>query len=89
MKYFIWLLSSINLYFGFYFLLNVLNILQSSKYGKGATLVMALLLLTMGFGAFYISIAKNNQKLALLLGFGPWILVILFMLFTMLTSDYK
>lgn len=89
MKYFIWLISSVNIYFGFINLLNALNILQSSKYSKTATIVFALLFLTMGIGAFYLSIIKNNQKLGLLLSFGPWVLAILFMFIVMLTSDYK
>ncbi len=89
MKYCVWLLSVVNIYFGFYNLLNVLNILDSSKYSKSATFFFALIFLTMGLGAFYLSIIKHNQKTALLLTIGPWILALLFLFIVMLTSDYK
>lgn len=89
MKYIVWLISAINIYLGIHCLLNVLHILQNSKYSQGATALYAILFLGMGIGGFYFSIACNNQKLALLISIGPWILALLFLLFTLLTSDYK
>ena len=89
MKYFVWIISSINVYLGFINFLNVIHVLQSSKYSKTATVVFAILFLGMGIIGFYISIVQHNYKLALLIGFGPWVLALLFLLFNMLTSDYK
>jgi len=89
MKYLVWLISAINIYLGIHCLLNALHILQNSKYSQGATALYAILFLGMGIGGFYFSIAGSNQKLALLISIGPWILALLFLLFTLLTSDYK
>lgn len=89
MKYFIWFISSIDLYFGIHGLLNAMNILHNSKYSQSATKVFAALFLLMGIGGFYFSIFKPSLKLALSVALGPWLLALAFLLITMLTSDYK
>lgn len=89
MKYIIWLISSINIYLGFNCLLNVLHILQTSKYSQGATIVFAVLFLSLGIAGFYLSIFKAEYKMALIISIGPWLLSLLFLLFNMLTGDYK
>ena len=89
MKYFIWLISLVNVYFGITSLLNVFHILQNSKYSQASTAFFAVLFLCLGFGGFYFSILKTSYKLALLIGLGPWVISLILLLITMLTSDYK
>ncbi|MEO5564299.1 MAG: hypothetical protein ABIR18_12715 [Chitinophagaceae bacterium] len=89
MKYFTWIISAINIYMGLRFFLNAVHVLQTSKYAQSSNVVFAILFLTMGIGAFYLSIAKKNDSIALLLSVGPWVLAVLFLLFNMLASDYK
>jgi hypothetical protein len=89
MKFLTWAISAVNIYFGIYFFLNVIHVLQSSKYSQTATLVFAILFGCMGAGSLYILLMKNNLKLALLLGIGPWVLSLIFLLINMMTGDYK
>ena len=89
MKVLVWIVSILNIYLGIRSFLNVINVLQDSKYSQGATAVFAALFLGMGIFGLYFSLVKNNYKLALLVEVGPWILALLFLLFTMLTSDYR
>jgi len=83
------LIAVLNVYIGIRFLLNVLHILQTSKYSKTATLVYAVLFLGMGLAGLYFSFFKPDNKLALWIGIGPWALALIFLLINMLTGDYK
>jgi hypothetical protein len=89
MKYIVWLLSSINIYFGATCLLNVLHILNDSKYSQGATVVFAIVFLCMGVGGFYYSIHNHQYKIAMLISIGPWIISLLFLLINMLFGNYQ
>ena len=89
MKYLVWIISSINILFGFNCLLNVLHILQNSKYSQGSTKVFAVIFLLMAAGGFYFSTVKVNLKLGLLIALGPWLVSLVFLLVNMMTSDYK
>jgi hypothetical protein len=89
MKFVIWILSVINIYLGSRNFLNVIHVLQDSKYSQSATTVFAILFLGMGIAGLYFSLVKNNYKLALIVEVGPWILALLFLVFNMMTSDYK
>jgi hypothetical protein len=89
MKYLVWLISAVNVYFGLRCLLNVIGVLQTSKYSQTATTIFAVLFLTMGGAGFYFSIAKTDYKLALLIGFGPWILSLVVLFITMVTSNHQ
>jgi hypothetical protein len=89
MKILFWLLCAFNIYQGLYFFLNVVHLLDSSKYSAKATFVFALLFLAMSAGGIYYALGKNNYRMALLLGLGPWVLGLVFLLFNMLFSDYK
>lgn len=77
------------MYFGINCVLNVMHILHNSKYSESATKVFAVLFLCMGIGGFYFSVFKPVFKLALGIALGPWMLSLVFLLITMLTSDYK
>ncbi len=84
-----WIISSINVYTGTRFMLNVLHVLQTSKYSKTATLIYAILFLGMGLAGIYFSFFRQDIKLALWIGIGPWTLALLFLFINMLTGDYK
>ena len=89
MNYFIWILSAINIYFGLKNFLNAIHVLQDSKYSQNSTVVFAILFLGMGIGGLYLFFIENNIKLALFVEIGPWVFALLFLLFTMVTSDYN
>lgn len=89
MKVLVWLISAVNVYFGLRCLLNVIGVLQTSKYSQTTTVIFTILFLGLGAAGFYLSIMKHDQKMALLVAFGPWVLALVVMLFTMLTSRYQ
>ena len=89
MKYIIWIISSVNIYVGLRSFLNAIHVLNTSKYSQTATVLFAILFLTMGGAGLYLLIMKNNTKLALLVSIGPWVIALLFLLFNMMTQDYK
>jgi len=88
-KILIGLISAVNLYIGLRFFLNVIHVLDTSKYSKTATAIYAIIFLTMGVLALYFSFIRSDNKIALWIGIGPWIIILVFLLITMLTSDYK
>jgi hypothetical protein len=89
MKYIIWILSAINSYLGAINFLNIIHVLHDSKYSQSATTVFAILFLGMGIAGLYFSLVKHNYKMALLAEVGPWIFALLFLVFNMMTGDYK
>ena len=89
MKFIVWLISAVNLYFGLRCLLNAVGILQTSKYSQATTVIFAVLFLGLGAAGFYFSITKNNPKLGLLIAFGPWVLAALVLFITMVTSKQQ
>jgi len=89
MRILVWLLSTLNLYFGSRCLLNAIHVLHTSKYSQTTTVIFAVLFLGLGAAGFYCTIARNDPKLGLLIALGPWILGLLLLLITMLTSNYQ
>ena len=89
MKYFVWLLSAINLWFGARSFLNAIGVLQTSKYSQATTWIFAILFLALGAAGFYLTIVRHNDKLGMLVAFGPWVLAIVVLFITMLTSNYQ
>ena len=89
MKYFVWIISAINLYFGLRCALNAVGLLQTSKYAQGTTIIFAVLFLALGAAGFYFSIARSNPKLGLLIAFGPWVLAALVLFVQMTTSSHQ
>jgi hypothetical protein len=89
MKFLAWLISAVNVYFGLRNFLNAIHVLQTAKYSQTTTVIFAILFLGLGAAGFYVSIFQGNQKLALLLGFGPWVLTVVILFFAMITGDYK
>ncbi len=89
MKYIVWILCSVNFYLGLRSFLNAIHVLQTSKYSQTATVLFAILFLSMGGAGLYLSIIKSNARLALLVSIGPWLIALLFLLLNMMTQDYK
>jgi hypothetical protein len=89
MRYVVYILSVINLYAGARFLLNALGILQTSKYSQGSNVFFAITLITAGVVAMYVSIARQNHSLALLIDASLWILTLLLLVANMIFGDYK
>lgn len=89
MKYLVVLLSAINLYFGGRCFLNFVGVLQTSKYSRGATGVFAVLFIGLGALGCLLALVKGDVKLGLLIAVGPWILGLVILLFSMLTSSYQ
>ena len=71
MKYLVWLLSAANLWFGGRSFLNAIHVLQTSKYSPRTDWVFAVLFLGLGVAGFYVSIARHNPKLGLVVAVGP------------------
>jgi hypothetical protein len=89
MKYLIWLICAVNVYFGLRCFLNAIHVLHTSKYSQATTVIFAVLFLGLGAAGFYFSIFKPHLKLALLIGFGPWVLAVVVLFITMVTSKYQ
>ena len=89
MKWMAWVITLLNIYFGLYFLLNAFNILKSSKYSTTSNIVFAIVFLLMSGFAIYFLWNKADYKNALIAAGGPWLISLLFLLYTMLTGDYK
>ncbi len=83
------LISALNIYLGMRFFLNVIHVLDTSKYSKTATAIYAIVFLTMGVLGMYFSFIKSDTKIALWIGIGPWIIILVFLLINMLTGDYR
>lgn len=89
MKYFVWLISALNVYLGLRCFLNAIHVLHTSKYSQGTTWVFAILFLGLGAAGFYFTIAKHDPRLGLLIGFGPWVLSIVVLFISMITGRYQ
>lgn len=63
--------------------------LQTSKYSRTATALFAVLFLGMGIAGYFLTLARSDVRLGLLIAVGPWILGLVILLLTMLTSSYQ
>ena len=89
MKFFVWLISAVNVYFGLRCFLNAIHVLHTSKYSQTSTVIFAILFLGLGVAGFYVSIFQGNPKLALLISFGPWILGFVILFISMVTGKQQ
>jgi hypothetical protein len=75
MKYFVWLMSAINLCIGLRCFLNAIHVLHTGKYSQTATVIYAILFLSLGAAGFISSSSKETQNLpcssALAPGYWP------------------
>ena len=89
MKYFAWLISAVNVYFGLRCFLNAIGVLQTSKYSQTSTVIFAILFLGLGVAGFYVSIYHGKSGLSLLISFGPWVLAFVILFVSMLTRKHQ
>jgi hypothetical protein len=89
MKFLVWLICAVDVYLGFRCFLNAIHVLHTSKYSQTTTVIFAVLFLGLGAAGFYFSIFKSNPQLALLIAFGPWVLALVVLFITMITSNYQ
>lgn len=87
MKYLVWVISGINLYFGFRAFLNAIHVLQTSKYSQATTVVFAILFLGLGAYGVYAARTNVNPRTGLLIGIGPWVLALAVLFITLVTSN--
>lgn len=59
MKYLVWLISSVNVYFGLRCFLNAIHVLKTSKYSQGTTVLFAVLFLGLGAAGFYFTLQPS------------------------------
>ena len=88
-KYLASFMSAINLYWGMDCLLNVVGLLGTSKYSQAATAIFAVLFLGLGAAGLYVTVVRKRAGLGLLVSIGPWILGIVVLFITMMTSSYQ
>ena len=79
----------IDAYIGIRFLLNVLKILQTSKYSQAATLLYAIVFIGLAIAGLYVLFGKNNLKLSLWISVAPWFIILIFLFLNMIFGDYK
>jgi len=89
MKYLAIIIALLNLYIGFRFLLNVINVLQTSKYSKRSNLIFALLFLGLGGIGIYYTFFAVNYSIASIVGAGPWAIGLFILLINLVSEDYK
>ncbi len=89
LKIFSFSLLALDAYIGTRFLLNVLHVLQTSKYSKTATLIYAIVFLSLAAFGFYTLFVKDNLKLCLWISIAPWAVLLLLLFLNMLFGDYK
>jgi uncharacterized membrane protein len=81
-------LLCLDAYLGVRFLLNVLQILQTSKYSQSATLIYAIVFIGLAGAGFYFLFGKDNVKLSLWISIAPWFVILAFLLVNMIFGDY-
>lgn len=86
MKYLVLILSAGNLYLGTRCFLNVIGVLQTSKYATGTTALFMVLFLGFGIASIWLAFWGGNPKLALWLTVGPWVLAFVVLFLTMILS---
>jgi hypothetical protein len=69
-------IAALNLYLGTRCFLNLVGVLQTSKYAASTTALFAVLFLGFGLATVWFAIWGGNPKLAFWLSIGPWALAI-------------
>jgi hypothetical protein len=82
-------LLCVDAYMGVRFLLNVLNILQTSKYSPTATFIYAVIFIGLASFGFYTLFVQHNLKLSLWISVAPWAFILLFIFLNLIFGDYK
>lgn len=83
------LVSCFNLYWGMRFFLNVIQVLQTTKYSMTTTTILAIVLLGMTAGGVYFTFVAPNFRLAFAIGVGPWVLALIAMIISVIIGYSK
>lgn len=89
MKMFIIMMSLINAFLGMKYLCNAAGILQNSKYARTTDGIFAFILLLMCAGSLYLLWGHHNDRWALVVALGPWIVIGLVIFFSMVFGKYQ
>jgi drug/metabolite transporter (DMT)-like permease len=73
---------------GFRFFLNVIGVLDTTKYSMLATTLYAVIFLLLAAAGFYFLFIQPDTRKALLISLGPWALMLVVMLVSLATGDY-
>ena len=74
---------------GFRFLLNVIRVLDTTRYSMTATAFYAVLFLGLAAMGFYFLFIQPDTKKALLISIGPWIGMLAVSFISLVTGDYR
>lgn len=83
------MLAGLNGYLGCRFFLNVIGVLQTSKYGSAATLIYAILFMGLSAAAYVVLYKHGSVALSCWLGLAPWVISGIFLFINMLAGDYR
>lgn len=78
------LISALNLFLGTRCLLNVVGVLQTSKYAPATTAIFACLFLGFAAASVWFAFGGGSPKLAFWLAVGPWALALVVLFFQMI-----
>ena len=83
------LISALNLLLGTRSLLNVVGVLQTSKYAPATTAIFAFVFLGFAAASVWFAFWGGNPKLAFWLAVGPWALALVVLFLQMLFSSHQ
>jgi hypothetical protein len=86
-KFLVWLLTVVNLWFGGHAALNALGILRHGMYGQATTVTFAIVFLGMGAYGAYTAWTGGPLRLAMWIGLGPWLIALVVMFLTLVLSN--
>ena len=79
----------IDLIIGVRFLLNVLHVLQTSKYSKAATFLYAIIFLSLAIVGLYALFISKKLNLSLWISIAPWAIIITLLFLNLILGDTK
>ena len=88
-KFLIWATIGLDASLGLWWLLNALNILQSSKYSNYANITFAVLFGGVAIAGIYLLQIKKNNSLSFLIVSAPWTIGLLILMASLIFSNYK
>lgn len=88
-KFLIWAIIALDASFGFWWILNALNILQSSKYSNYANTIFATLFCGVAIAGVYFLEIKKNNSLSFLIVSAPWTIGFLILMASLIFGNYK
>lgn len=83
------IVASLNLFLGARALLELLGVLNSSKYATSTTALFAVLALGLGGACLWFAFVARNPRLGLTLAVGPWVIGLLVVFVSLVTSPKR